>query len=233
MKHVLLFLFFALLLHPEIQAQRYSNRFWEAGIMMGLTNYSGDVAERRVELNETQLGYGAFVRFHANKHISFKAHVYSGAISGDDRNTSRSARSYRFGTSIFEGALVGEWKLFSRDRMTRTGIFKPRLEPYLFGGIGITSAKPRAEYYGPDSLRNTYLKIPLPEEGLQTRFVLAPVGAGVRAEMNEWLVLGIEGGLRPVFSDDLDGMKVNGNPNSGDWYYFGGLTISVIIGGYD
>jgi hypothetical protein len=44
-------------------------------------------------------------------------------------------------------------------------------------------------------------------------------------------VLGLDVGWRPVFSDGLDGVKINGNPNQSDWYYFVGITTSFIITG--
>ena len=198
-------------------------------MMFGGTNYSGDLSEKTVELKETQPGFGFFVRYHLNANLSLKAHIYSGSISGDDKNTSRAGRKYRFGTSIFETAIVGEWAFLAHDRYSNTGIFKSHLQPYIFGGVGFTFGDPRAEYYG--TTPNQDLKVPLPEEGLKNKFILAPVGAGIRTEITDWLALGIEGGVRPVFSDDLDGMKVNGNPDSGDWYYFAGLTLSVMLGG--
>lgn len=199
--------------------------------MFGVTNYSGDVSEKTVELNETRPGYGIFARYHLNKTISIKGHVYSGSISGDDANTINAARKYKFGTSIFETGLVGEWTLFPKDRITGTGVFRSIVEPYLFAGIGFTMADAKAEYYGDNPNRD--LRVPLPEEDINGRFLLAPVGAGVRATIAERLVIGIEGGFRPVFSDDLDGMRVNGNPSKNDWYYFAGATASLILGGRD
>jgi len=228
MKYLFTFLLFYSLSSVAF-SQKLSDRYVEAGMMFGATNYSGDLSEKAVELNETQPGFGFFIRYHVNRSISLKAHIYSGSITGDDKNTSRAARKYRFGTSIFETALIGEWYLLPHDRYSNTGIFKSRLEPYLFGGLGVTFADPKAEYYG--NTPNQDLKVPLPEEGLKTKFLLAPVGGGIRTEIFDWLALGVEGGIRPVFSDDLDGMKINGNPNNGDWYYFGGMTLSVLMGG--
>jgi hypothetical protein len=230
MRLIILFISFFICVH-SISAQKDRNSIWEAGMMFGATGYSGDVSEKTITLNQVQPGYGFFLRHYFNKNFALKAHVYSGSISGDDKGTSRAARSYRFGSSIFEGALVGEYVFFGKDRISKTGIFRPRLNPYVFGGVGFTKSDAKAEYYGPDNMKNFYLKVPLPEEGLKSRFLLVPVGAGVRAELLEWLVIGVEGGVRPVFSDDLDGMKINGDPGDNDWYYFGGITVSVLIGG--
>jgi hypothetical protein len=222
-------MFFASL--TGIHAQKSIVGTIEGGIMLGITNYSGDVAENRMELVETQPGFGVFARYHFTKSFGIKAHIYSGSITGDDKNTVNANRKYKFGTSIFEGAIVGEWTLFPKDRLTNTGVFRPIFEPYLFGGIGFTRADPKAEYYG--TTPNIDLKVPLPEENIKTRYLLAPVGAGIRVTLSERFVLGLEGGLRPVFSDDLDGMRMNGNPSSNDWYYFAGLTTSIILGGRD
>ncbi len=224
-------LFWVLCSISPLLSQRQISRTLEAGIMIGATNYSGDVAEKRVHLEETRPGFGVFARYHFNKNFSMKAHVYSGSISGDDKNTVNFKRKFKFGTSIFETALVGEWTFLAKERMSNTGVFKPAFEPYIFGGVGFTMADPKAEYYG--SNPNFDLNIPISEENIKTRYLLAPVGAGVRATVTERLVIGLEGGLRPVFSDDLDGMEINGNPKSNDWYYFTGLTVALILGGRD
>ncbi|MCC7244331.1 MAG: hypothetical protein IT269_01515 [Saprospiraceae bacterium] len=79
-------------------------------------------------------------------------------------------------------------------------------------------------------MRTEILKVPLPEDGLKTLFMLAPMGVGLRFDVFDRLIIGVEGGWRPVFSDDLDGVKVNGNPESNDWYYYGGTTISFVLG---
>lgn len=230
MKYRFLFLVFALSIF-KLNAQLSKGRFTEAGFMFGSINYSGDVAERNIELKETRLGYGFFVRHHFNPHLALRAHVYTGTITGDDANTNKATRSYRFSAALFEGAMVGEWTLFPSDKLTKTGLFIPRVRPYLFAGVGYTNAQPKAEYYGPEDRRNEFLKIPLPEEDLQTRFWVAPFGLGLRADVNEYVLIGFDAGFRPVYSDDLDGMKVNGNPDKNDWYYFFGLTFSVILGG--
>ena len=215
----------------SLNAQRNGrNRFLEAGFLFGVTNYSGDMVEKRIQISETHLGYGAYGRYHFGPLFSMKAHVYTGAISGDDVHSStRKERSLRFSTNIVELGLVGEINFGRRDRFSSTGIHNFSLTPYIFAGIGATFANAEAEYYGPPDQLNENLLVPLPEEGLSDRFLLVPMGVGIRADISEFFVLGLEGGWRPVFSDDLDGVRYNGNPESGDWYYFAGLTTSFII----
>lgn len=208
-------------------AQR--NSYFEAGFLFGLTNYSGDVAQSAIEIKETQPGYGLYFRHHFSRFFSAKAHVYSGSISGDDANSSTlKNRKLKFSTSIIEIGAVAEWKPLGKERYSGTGIHNFFVTPYIFGGLGVTLTDAKAEYYG-EPLSEFAPPFPLPEEGLRKRFLLAPIGVGVRADIFERLVVGFEGGWRPVFSDDLDGIRRNGNPDKGDWYYFAGVTVSFIL----
>jgi len=208
-------------------AQR--NSYFEAGFLFGLTNYSGDVSQSAIEVSETQPGYGLYFRYHFSRFFSGKAHVYSGSVSGDDANSSTlKNRSLKFSTSIVEIGTVAEWKPLGKERYSGTGIHNFFVTPYIFAGLGVTLTDAKAEYYGEP---NSEFAPPysLPEEGLRKKFLLAPVGVGMRADIFERLVIGLEGGWRPVFSDDLDGIRRNGNPGKGDWYYFAGVTVSFIL----
>lgn len=227
----------ALLLLSALNASaqwRYQPHYWEAGVMLGVTSYSGDITAKRIDLQELRPGYGAFVRYHVSKHFAFKGHVYGGTISGDDKySTVKAPRSIKFGTSIFEVATSLEWHLFGRDRFTGTGLHNFFITPYAFAGVGVTFADANAEYYGPPERRDDLLVVPIPEEGLKSTFLLAPVGGGLRLDFYERFIVGVEGGFRPVFSDDIDGVSKNGNPKSNDWYYFFGATISYVLTGPD
>jgi hypothetical protein len=227
------FVILLLLLSTFASAQRRSNhRHLEVGFLFGLTNYSGDIAEKRIEFAETQPGYGAFLRYQITPKFSVKAHMYSGSISGDDKNSAtRQERNFRFSTSITELGAVAEWHILGKSRFNSTGIRNVNLSPYLFFGLGATFASAEAEYYGPPDRRNEFLRVPFPEDGLKSRFLLAPMGIGFKADIFDRFSFGVDLGWRPVFSDDLDGVHYNGNPKKGDWYYFLGLTASFIVSG--
>lgn len=217
----------------QAQSQYHANKhYFEAGFLFGGTNYSGDIAERDIVLKETHLGYGAYARYFLSGHFSLKAHLFSGAISGDDANSKdpgRRRRSFRFGTDILETGIDFEWHILGNGSVSSTGIHKRFFSPFVYLGIGGTFSGAKAEFYGAPEDRNVFLVIPLPENNLNQKFLIAPMGVGIRADINETLVLGGEIGWRPVFSDDLDGIRLNGNPNANDWYYFGGITASFVI----
>ncbi len=207
--------------------------YLEAGFMFGLTNYSGDVAESSIELSETKLGYGAYLRYHVNPWFSTKAHIYTGAISGDDANAKDKIlrqRGFRFSTSLVELGAVGEWNILGQNRFSRTGIHQFFITPYIFAGMGVTFANAEAEYYtAPDKL-DDYVTDPSEfNVNRREKFLLVPMGVGLRADIFDRLVIGLEGSFRPVFSDKLDGISTNANPDSGDWYYFVGTTVSFIL----
>ena len=232
MKHFLALFLLLPALHVSAQWQRQQSRYWEAGVMLGVTSYSGDITAKRIDIQEIRPGYGAFVRYHLDPHFAWKTHVYGGTISGDDKySTVKAPRSFKFGTSIFEVATTLEWHLFGRDRYTGTGLHNFFITPYAYAGVGITFADISAEYYGPPERRDDFLVVPIPEEGLKNKFVLVPVGGGIRADFYERFIFGVEGGIRPVFSDDIDGVSKNGNPKRNDWYYFFGATISYVLNG--
>jgi hypothetical protein len=221
-----------LVAHTALWAQthRLSPNYLEAGFMFGVTNYSGDVAESNIEWSETQPGFGMFLRYHITRKFSVKGHFYSGSISGDDANSPTLAeRNLRFSTSLTEFALVLEWNFLAKDRISPTGVHSPQWTPYFFFGVGSTFADSKTEYYGPPEKYDIYFKTPLPEPGLDQQFLLIPMGFGLRVDVLERLILGADVGWRPVLSDDLDGISINGNPDKDDWYYFGGITASFIL----
>lgn len=228
------FLFCLLLAQMNVQAQeagRPFNRFLEAGILLGLTNYSGDLAENAIELPQTRPGFGIYGRYHLSSKWGVKSHLYFGSLAGDDKNSeTRQERSFRFKTSILEFGTVAEWKPFGKDRISETGLHLVHFTPYVFAGAGVTFADPDAEYYGPESRRESYVRTPFPERGLQKTFFTTPVGLGLRLDIADRWIIGAEGGWRPVYADYLDGISLNGDPDDNDWYYFLGVTASLVIG---
>jgi hypothetical protein len=204
----------------------------EAGFLFGMTNYSGDLAEKNIQISETKLGYGAYVRYLFSKHFALRAHLISGSISGDDKHAKDPdilRRQFRFNTNLLEVGLCGEWHILGRKGENSIGEKQRYFSPYVYLGLGMAFSDANATHYGPPEDEVIFFKTPLPEVAEPQRFLLAPMGVGVQTELTDRVLLGLETGWRPVFSDKLDGVSINGNPDKNDWYYYAGATVSFIL----
>ena len=201
-------------------------------MLLGLTNYAGDVAESLIEIKETKLGAGIFFRYHFSNRFALKTHLYTGNISGTDANAKSPgllARSFQFRSNLLEISMVGEWNVFNIKPVQRNGIQNLRIVPYLYFGIGGVLMHPRVVYYGPLNDYDAHVKYPIPENGLSSKALIIPIGGGLRAQITDRITLGAEGGWRPVFSDQLDGVSRNGNPDRNDWFYTAIATLSYAL----
>lgn len=190
------------------------------GISIGASNYSGDVAEKDIEIWQSEPGFGIFYQFQPNPYTAFSAEYFRGALSGDDKNSpGLAARKIRFFTKLQEFSLqaratypVGpSFKLFKKEF---------QFFPLVFAGLAVVVAKPKAEYYGRPEDASASLSTPLPENSIRQYLLPAtPFGIGLALQVGEILEMGTKIGMRPVFSDNLDGISINGNPKKQDLYY--------------
>ena len=201
--------------------------------MAGLNNYSGDVAERTFVLNETRLGFGAFARYHFSSRVALRAQFFLSNIGGTDANSRDveiKERSLRFTSNLLEYSLMGEWNFMNIKPVEGNGLEKTSFVPYLLLGIGRVATHPKITYYGPPDDYDIHVKYSLPESGhLVEKAWMIPFGAGIRVKINEAIMLGGDGCWRPVLSDRLDGVSLNGNPQRRDWYFGAYFTASFII----
>ena len=109
-----------------------------------------------------------------------------------------------------------------------------RFSPYAFFGLGYTFFRGKGRINGGE-----------PEVNYKDNTVVIPFGGGVKYMLSEQLTLGLELSFRPTTSDGLDknedelsvsprsptlATSINfGNPNTKDWYYFLGLTVSYTL----
>lgn len=214
----------------SLLAQEDFSKFTEVGFSLGLTNYSGDVAEKTIEISQNKVAYGFFIRQNFTKALSARINILSGQISGDDANSPDLAfRKIKFYSKILELGAQVEYNFLRKERSSSVGVNNSQINPYIFGGAAITLIDPKAECYGTVAECQANLKSPLPEPDLKKSLVVFPVGLGVKFDFLDRILLGLEMGWRPTFSDHLDGVKINGNPDKNDWYIFGGVTASYIL----
>ncbi len=214
----------------SVSAQRFhrSDCQNEIGTVAGFNFYSGDITQSFAQFSESKLAYGLYFRHTFSSDFSVRLQFSTGSLTGDDKNNPQlSFRKFRFSTSMKEISTVAEWHIFGKPSFDEIGL--KRFSPYLMAGFGFTRATATAEAYGSVAERRANTKSPFPEANQKQDFVTTPFGFGVRTYISDRLIFGIEANCRPVYSDQLDGVSINGNPEKNDWYYFYGVTIGYLL----
>lgn len=196
----------------------------EIGLFSGFANYQGDLAEAPIELGATSLSFGGFARFHLSPRFMARASAYYGLISGNDINAigSLRQRGWSFTSSLVEVSAIAEFHPLGKSRFSSGGVFRAGVSPYVAAGLGIVRMDPRVRVTNPADAGR------FPEAGADSTSPCIPFLAGLRLDAYETVSLGIEWGWRATFSDDLDGVNKNGNPNR-DWYMFLGATAAYVF----
>lgn len=214
---------FALLLPFFTQAQQIV----ETGFFLGFANYQGDLSDNPIVFKETKKSFGGFIRLHYEDKFKVRGNVYYGFIGGDDSNanSNKKNRGWKFDGTVLETAITGEYHPLGRNRAGSTGIFRHQISPYIATGLGYTITDIKLSVPSGDSGN-------FPEEDNVDSFFSVPFIVGVRIDLQEHVSLSGEWGWLTVFSDYLDDVSVNGNPNRKDWYLFVGGSISYFFGSF-
>ncbi len=212
-----------LILVVSILSFSASAQLYEAGVVVGGSNYIGDIgSERYIWPND--FAFGGIFRYNHNPRVTYRAKVMYFSISDNDAdsdNAGRQQRGYSFQNNIFEvsAGLEFSWwdySLFSDDY---------RQTPYMFFDIAAINYK---TVDGQNTNGDFTYK--------NKTSVAVPFGLGYKAAVADNLVLSAEVGFRLTFSDDLDYNNEDypeldfGNPNSNDWYVFTGISLTYSFG---
>ncbi len=183
------------------------------GVFGGASAYNGDLTEKIFPKHLTNAVIGITGNYEINDQIMVRAGLSYTIVGGADRFLEQAdlkLRNLSFETKIIELSAVGEYYLLNLNNR--------RYSPYIFAGVAVYKFNPYT-YNGPDKV---FLK-PLSTEGQGIsgygkeygllQFAL-PVGGGVKFAINENLRIGLEGGLRKLFTDFLDDVSGNyADPN--------------------
>ena len=176
---------------------------WEAGIIVGQSNYHGDLAPEIV-LGENNNAFGIVGRYNVTTAIAIKSCLIFGKISGTDANFKANAeRNLHFRSNIIEFTSQAEFHFqpFGLQPLTKD------FTPYLFTGLSVFHFNPQAEY------NDEWVNLrPLGTEGQNldggkrySNVSLAiPLGMGVKYNLSRNFVVGFEVGFRKAFTDYLD-----------------------------
>ena len=181
------------------------------GVFGGASAYSGELSSNIFSKKVTNGAVGLTVNYEATDNLILRGGITYSVVGGADRY-SKSAdlvnRNLSFETAIVELSAVGEYNLLN--------LFERPYTPYFFAGLAVYKFNPYA--YDPGG-QKTFLK-PLSTEGqglsgypeskpYQLTQLAIPFGGGFKFALNDDLRIGIEAGLRKLFTDYLDDVSNN------------------------
>lgn len=206
---------------------------FEAGLLVGGTNYLGELASNssQIYLKETNVAAGAFAKYNVNHLVAVRLGFNYATVSGADNNSGNRAiidRNLNFRSDIYEVGLTGEFNILGYQPYNYTATFSP----YLFGGIAFFQFNPQGALNG-----QLYDLQPLGTEGQNLEAfpnrspyklseIAIPFGIGFKYTLTETLNIGLEIGVRKLFTDYLDDVSLTYPGN--DAFAAEGASLEVI-----
>ncbi|MEO6221580.1 MAG: DUF6089 family protein [Ginsengibacter sp.] len=170
-------------------------------LFAGASNYQGDLQDKRFTFSQSHFAGGAGLSYDITDKFSVRGGFLLSKLSGDDKLGRNKLRNLNFTTNLAEVNIGLEYYI--------TRLQDHALTPYVFGGIAVYHFSP----YTYDTSGNKFYLRPLSTEGegfIQgvdkyklTQFAI-PFGGGVKLSLSENVNVGIELGLRKLFTDRLD-----------------------------
>ena len=176
-------------------------------IYAGTGLYSGDLQTKKFDLNQAQIALGGGLSFAFTPKWSIRGaanyiRLY-GADAAPTANKVGNMRNLRFKSAVWEAQLAVEYNILDIDERG--------FSPYVFAGVA-------SFHYDPYAYDSTGSKVFLrslgtegqglsayPEKKLYKNNQFAiPFGAGIKLALSDKLQVGIEIGLRKLFTDYLD-----------------------------
>lgn len=173
----------------------------------GIANYQGDLQNSRFDLEQSKPAVGLGLSYElSNKFIVRGAANYlriSGSDATDEKAKNVAFRNLRFKSSVLEAQLALEYNLLDIEERGFT--------PYVFGGIAVFHFNPYTKDSGGNKvyLRSLategqgLLRYPEKDRYSNNQFAL-PFGGGIKLALTDKLQVGVEVGLRKLFTDYLD-----------------------------
>ncbi|HZH38229.1 MAG TPA: DUF6089 family protein [Flavisolibacter sp.] len=174
------------------------------GVFAGGSNYLGELNTKLYA--RTKPAAGLSLNYEISDRVMLRSGVTFGKFEGSDQFSSpdyiKQIRNLSFQSRVSEFSLLGELTVFN--------LYNINWSPYFFGGFSVYHFNP----YVIDSGAKIYLQ-PLGTEGQGTSQypgrkpyaltqLAVPFGGGVKFNLSDNIRLGVEVGLRRLFTDYLD-----------------------------
>ena len=199
------FLFFLFLMNVLLlPAQRVF-----VGVTGGLANYNGDLLDKLYPEKITNGSIGLTVHYELQDRILIRGSYTFARVNGSDSYSEKpylQERNLRFESAISEFSFVAEYYFFN--------LYEKRFSPYVFAGLALFHFDP----YTHDSTGKKFFLKPLSTEGQgiyanKKPYSLwqpaIPFGGGLKFAINDNFRVGIELGLRKLFTDYLDDVSTS------------------------
>lgn len=194
MKSLLVILFSLLALTSKAQN-------FHVNLFAGAANYQGDLQDKRFTFSQSHFAGGIGVSYDLSEKFSLRSGITFGELSGDDKYGRNRLRNLNFTSGLTEVNVGLEYYI--------TRLKDHALTPYIFAGVALYHFNP----YTTDTSGKKYFLRPLSTEGEGvvegrdyynlTQFAI-PFGVGVKLSLTDNINVGIEVGLRKLFTDYLD-----------------------------
>ncbi len=199
-------LIFFLLLTFTASSQRI-----HVGLFGAASAYNGDLTAKIFSKKVTNGAIGFTINYEATDHLMVRTGVTYSIVGGADRNSDKAdmrLRNLSFETTILEFSALAEYNLLN--------LYDSKYTPYAFAGLAVFKFDP----YDYDlSGQKIFLK-PLSTEGqglsgypdrkpYNLTQLAIPFGGGIKFAINDDLRVGVEFGLRYLFTDYLDDVSTN------------------------
>jgi hypothetical protein len=175
------------------------------GLFGGVAAYNGDLTEKIFPKKITNGALGVSLNYELTDKIMLRGGVTYAVVGGADRFSDKPAlleRNLSFETSVLEFSAIGEYTIFS--------LYERRFSPYGFAGLAVYHFNPYAYNNG----EKVFLK-PLSTEGqglsgyadrpaYGLTQIAIPFGAGFKFAITDNLRVGVELGMRKLFTDHFD-----------------------------
>lgn len=185
----LLLMLMVLLPAARMSAQDDPQYRMEIGAGVGMVSYEGDFNDN--VLKNMQPMFSALWRYNFDPYKDLRLSATYGKLKGSSKDVDTyypdyATEEYSFNRNLLDVSLVFEYNFwpYGTGRDYRGA---KRLTPYIYGGIGATSAS---------------------GGGSKSVFTAnVPIGLGVKYKLNERMNLGLDWGIHFSLSDELDGVK--------------------------
>jgi Domain of unknown function (DUF6089) len=178
-----------------------SGQNFHVNLFAGTFNYAGDLQDKGFTFSQSHFAGGVGVSYDLSDKFSVRSGIMLGKISADDKYGTYRLRNLNFTSNLTEVNLGLEYYI--------TRLRDHALTPYVFGGIALYHFNP----YTLDTSGTKYFLRPLSTEGegfvdgkknyTLTQFAI-PFGGGIKLSLSENINVGLELGLRKLFTDYLD-----------------------------